>query len=284
MEIRHLPIDSIEVVNRARRELGDLRPLMDSIHELGLLHPIGVAESGDSQYRVVYGERRLRACALLLWTEIPAVIVDVDALRAEHDENELRKDFTVSERVAIGQEIERRLGNRQGQRSDIAQPGPNLAQVNAGKTEAIAAKRSGFGGRTQYQKAKAVVLSGDSELIDKMDAGECSVHTAFRVVQGRKARETKGDRRCPPDREDHTLYSDADRRAALIGEYLGKIRYHLRQASKTALEQLPSKVLGRPEFVGQDVDQLSRFLEKLLELRKSRQARLSLVPSDSPEI
>jgi hypothetical protein len=45
--------------------------------------------------------------------------VDVSSIIAgEYHENEVRKDFTPSERVAIARAIERQVGNRQGQRTD----------------------------------------------------------------------------------------------------------------------------------------------------------------------
>ena len=50
----------------------------------------------------------------------PARIVDLRSIvEGEFHENEIRKDFTASERVAIGETIERELGNRQGERTDL---------------------------------------------------------------------------------------------------------------------------------------------------------------------
>lgn len=40
-------------------------------------------------------------------------------LEGEYAENEMRKDFTKSERVAIAAALEREMGNRQGQRTDL---------------------------------------------------------------------------------------------------------------------------------------------------------------------
>ncbi|MFD2404522.1 hypothetical protein ACFSVK_00020 [Azorhizophilus paspali] len=49
------------------------------------------------------------------WENIPARTVHLDSiLKGELAENEFRKDFTPSERVAIGEGIERELGNRLG--------------------------------------------------------------------------------------------------------------------------------------------------------------------------
>ncbi len=72
--------------------------LAASIAELGLLQPIGIRKDGT----LVYGYHRLEACKRLGWTEIPAVIVDGDDLRAELaeiDENLIRAELTVLERA-----------------------------------------------------------------------------------------------------------------------------------------------------------------------------------------
>lgn len=54
-------------------------------------------------------------------------------------ENEIRKDFTASERVAIAKAVEEEIGNRQGQRTDRAEPLQNFAEVGK-RTEDIAAE------------------------------------------------------------------------------------------------------------------------------------------------
>lgn len=86
------------------------------MQRLGLLQPVGVTEDLE----LVFGERRIEAAKLIGWDTIEARVVNVSSIvEGEHDENELRKDFTVSERVAIGETIGSILGCRQGQRSDL---------------------------------------------------------------------------------------------------------------------------------------------------------------------
>jgi ParB family chromosome partitioning protein len=72
MKTSVLPITSIVVNIRFRKDMGDIAALARSIGELGLLHPIVVCPDG----RLLAGERRLRACVLLGWTEVPVCIVD----------------------------------------------------------------------------------------------------------------------------------------------------------------------------------------------------------------
>src|SRR5262245_9566452 len=98
-----LKISEIVVGTRHRRDMGDVDGLAASMKELGLLHPIVVRPDGV----LVAGERRLRAAKLLGWTEIPVNIIDLEAVtRGEFAENAVRKDFTLSEAVAIKRALE----------------------------------------------------------------------------------------------------------------------------------------------------------------------------------
>ena len=104
-------ISLINVHGRFRKDFGDIPALADSIKELGLLQPIGI----DSGYRLVFGERRLRAFKHLGRDTIPVRFVNLESLmKGELAENEFRKDFTPSERVAIGEAIEQELEGRRG--------------------------------------------------------------------------------------------------------------------------------------------------------------------------
>ena len=174
--LKKLKIADIKIGKRRRRDMGDLAPLADSIRQLGLLQPIGVTE--DS--RLVFGERRLRAQRDILKKKtITAHIVNVDSIvSGEYAENEIRKDFTTSERVAIAKAIEKRIGNRQGQRTD-RKPVGQIPQVEPGrKTREIAAERAGFGNDKTYRQAAKVVKNGTPRLIQAMDDGRVSISAA----------------------------------------------------------------------------------------------------------
>ena len=97
-EYNSIKISTIRAEDRIRTDHGDIQALADSIDEIGLLQPIGINEGNI----LVFGERRLKACQLLGWDEIPTRIVNIpDVISGEYAENEIRKDFTPSERVAI---------------------------------------------------------------------------------------------------------------------------------------------------------------------------------------
>jgi ParB family chromosome partitioning protein len=173
-----IAISGIKIGGRHRKDMGDLAGLAASIEKQGLLQPVGVTETND----LVFGERRLRACRDILgWTEIPARVVNVTSiLDGEHDENEVRKDFTPSERVAIAEAVRAALGERKGQRTDLRHTdnGPEV-----GETRDIAAKKAGFGSGKQYERAKSVTEKGVPELVEKMDAGEVSVSAAAVIAK-----------------------------------------------------------------------------------------------------
>ncbi|MNH11287.1 Chromosome-partitioning protein Spo0J [compost metagenome] len=167
----------IKVENRFRKDFGDIESLAKSISELGLLQPIGI----DSGYRLVFGERRLRACLSLGWQKIPVRTVHIESiLKGELAENEFRKDFTPSERVAIGEAIERELGNRLG--ANQHSEGPENFPDPKGDTRDLAAKAAGFGNGKTYEQAKRVTNDAAPELVQAMDEGRASVSAAASLL------------------------------------------------------------------------------------------------------
>jgi len=66
--------------HQPRREFAqaELAELAQSIEENGLLQPLLVRTRPGDRYELVAGERRLRAITSLGWTEVPAVVRDID--------------------------------------------------------------------------------------------------------------------------------------------------------------------------------------------------------------
>lgn len=180
MKIEDVPVRKIKQVRRYREDLGDLESLAQNIQELGLLQAIGI----NKYYELVFGERRLYACEhILKWKTIPAHILDFDSLLlGEYAENEFRKDFTKSERVAIAKAVEADLGKRQGRPSH--EKVDNCPQFPVGlKTRDIAAQRSGFSTGKQYERAASVISLGAPELVAAMDADELSISAAEAIAR-----------------------------------------------------------------------------------------------------
>lgn len=92
----------------------DLDELAASIKEHGLIQPITVrildSETTDPIYQIVAGERRFRACRLLGWDEIPAIIQDLtdeEASAIMLSENISRADLDpIDEALAYQKRIE----------------------------------------------------------------------------------------------------------------------------------------------------------------------------------
>lgn len=181
-------IDEIVVKDRIRQNIGFLDSLERSIQQVGVLQPIGITPDKH----LIFGGRRLQACKNLGLKTIPVRVFDIAAddpvatLRMEREENEHRVDLTPSEKVEVAKRIEEITGNRQGQRTDLKpeQLPPKLEEVKKPKereSATIAAQAVDMKPET-YRKAKAVVESGDNELIHQMDTGEKSIHAAYKSI------------------------------------------------------------------------------------------------------
>jgi len=110
-------IDEIIIGERFRKSPGDISDLIESIENIGLLHPIVI----DSDYNLIAGHRRLLALRKLGETSIPCTIIDLsgkDKRKAEAEENTIRMDFTNSEIYSI-QQYFHETESRSGERTDL---------------------------------------------------------------------------------------------------------------------------------------------------------------------
>ena len=177
-------ISAIKVGDRYRKDMGDLDALAASIREHGLLHPPAVTSDGT----LIAGHRRLNACAQLGMVEIPVRVIDVtDLLSAERDENQVRKDFTPSEAVAVARAIEAQLkAASKARRSAGAKArwarekglDVNVDESSTSTDRSLAANAAEAVGfcRQRYAQAKEVVEAAEQEaekfgdIVEAMDA------------------------------------------------------------------------------------------------------------------
>lgn len=83
--VQTLRISEIEPKNDQPRKYFDeeaLQTLADSINQHGLLQPIIVRPTDSGFYQILAGERRWRASKLAGLTEVPAVVMEADALKS----------------------------------------------------------------------------------------------------------------------------------------------------------------------------------------------------------
>ncbi len=187
-------IDAIRIGERLRKDLQDLKPLAESIQAIGLLHPVVI----DSDRNLIAGHRRLEACKLLGWDEVPVYGVDLgDALRGQVDENTARADFQPSEVYAIKEAL---LGaeHEKAKSRQLAGKAPDLGQslpkVLGGKRAPRATdKVAAIAGTSRLTMAKIVevVEAAEAEpekyghLVEEMDKTKrvAGVHKKLKVAK-----------------------------------------------------------------------------------------------------
>ncbi len=190
--IHRVAVTDIAVRDRFRQDLGDLDAFAQDIADRGLLCPVLLRRSPTKPFDLIDGERRLRACRDRLGRRtIEARLLDVDDLiDSQIAANTLHKEFTLSERTAIGLAVEARLGERRGGdhgNQHVGGKRQDIDDCHGRRTDAIAAERSGFGNRQTYRNAKQVVLAARREpekyarLVERMDSTG-KVDGAFREL------------------------------------------------------------------------------------------------------
>jgi hypothetical protein len=172
--IIEVKISDITIGDRFRKQMGDIEGLAQSISDGELLQPIGITPD----HELVFGERRLRAYRDILGRDtIPAQIVDVaSVLRGQIDENVLRKDFSLTEQIAIVDSLGpfKHGGDRRSNQAGNCK----LDSL----TLASACKLVGISEDT-YRSAKLVLEHGIPELVESMDAKQMSVHAAETLAE-----------------------------------------------------------------------------------------------------
>ena len=92
-----LPLNSIKIKKRVRKDLGEIIPLMNSLKKYGLFSPILI----DSDYELIAGHRRLEAARRLGWNSIEARILEknsrIEKLEIELEENIQRRNLSADE-------------------------------------------------------------------------------------------------------------------------------------------------------------------------------------------
>ena len=193
METRLLPVGSIRVAERIRKDNGGLEELANDIREHGLINPITVMEQTEGGYVLIAGLRRLKAMELLGAEEIRATVMTAleadEMLMLEIAENEQRKEFTVSEKLAFAEKLKaveaekarvrKSAGGKGGLDQDVAN-WPHLQEQ--GRSRDIVAQKAGVTSTTQMRRAQAVSESRP-DLMEQVDKGEKSISGAYSDMQ-----------------------------------------------------------------------------------------------------
>ena len=193
MDTKMLHISEVRVAERIRKDNGGLEELANDIHEHGLINPITVMEQTEGGYVLIAGLRRLKAMELLGAKEIRATVMTAleaaEMLMLEIAENEQRKEFTVSEKLAFAEKLKaveaEKAKQRQIRKSSnfvVANRPPQTKHAETGKARDIVAQKAGFTSTTQMRRAQAVSESRP-DLMEQVDKGEKSISGAYSDMQ-----------------------------------------------------------------------------------------------------
>ncbi len=180
-----IDINKIKVNDRIRKDFGNIEELAKDIEENGLINPPTVTPD----FELIAGERRLRACKHLGYSQIEVRVMTVKdeehQLKMEISENENRKEFTFSERVDWAKRLERieRIKARERKLSTLKQgdevPDMQNFAGRDGITRDKVANQIGFGSGEQYRKAKFIFENADEDMINLLDEKKISIHKAY---------------------------------------------------------------------------------------------------------
>ena len=193
MDTKMLRISEVQVAERIRKDNGGLEELANDIREHGLINPITVMEQTEGGYVLIAGLRRLKAMELLGAEEIRATVMTAleadEMLMLEIAENEQRKEFTVSEKLAFAEKLKaveaEKAKQRQIRKSSnfvVANRPPQTKHAETGKARDIVAQKAGFTSTTQMRRAQAVSESRP-DLMEQVDKGEKSISGAYSDMQ-----------------------------------------------------------------------------------------------------
>lgn len=184
-----IAIEKIKVGTRIRKSLEGIAGLVDSIQEVGLLHPVVI----NKRRELIAGGRRLEAAKSMGWKTIPVRIIAtlndaVLAIKAEHDENANRVPLKPSEMGEFGRRLEELEKEAAKKRKGVGRPKAELSSGkfpednSKGEVRDKVGEALGVSGKT-YEKIKVIAEDAVDELKEMVDAGEVSVSAAAKVAE-----------------------------------------------------------------------------------------------------
>ena len=141
-EIVKMPMSSIvpNFKNPYKCREEDMKPLMESIKENGIIQPLIVRKDDKADvYEIISGHRRYLAASRLEMTEVPVVVLDISKEEADIilvDSNLHREHILPSEK-ALGYKMKMDALKKQGKRSDLTSDpvGPKLSANEVSYTD-----------------------------------------------------------------------------------------------------------------------------------------------------
>ena len=133
-EIVNMSVGSIvpNLKNPYKYREEDMKPLVDSIRENGIIQPIMVRKDNKADvYEIISGHRRYLAATRLEMTEVPVVVLDIS--KEESDiilvDSNLHREHILHSEKAFAYKMKMDALKKQGKRTDLTsdQVGPKLS-------------------------------------------------------------------------------------------------------------------------------------------------------------
>lgn len=190
MDTKMVPLNTIHLAERIRQDIGSLEELARDIQEHGLLNPITVMEQTGGGYVLIAGLRRMKAVEMIGKADIRATVMSPmeadEALMLEISENERRKDFTTSERLAFAERIkavETEKGRQRMLHGKLPDDPVGMCPrgIEKGKVRDIVAHKAGFGSARQMRRAQELADTRP-DLMQEVDQGNTTIGRAYRLM------------------------------------------------------------------------------------------------------
>ena len=294
-EMQRIPISTVLVSTRIRKDTGDIDALAADIQKHGLINPITVMDCQNGRYQLIAGLRRLEAAKKVQMSELRATVLSPmqaeEMLALEFAENEQRLNFTTAERLEYAEKIKAieqakarermSLHARDGYRDGENQGKRVCAYPEKGQSRDQIANKVGFSSSRQMERA-GVIADKRPDLLPKIDAGETTIYGAYN--QTVKEDTTQGNSDAAPDKP--PVSTDQVARAGVIRlmknphflelkEELGNMRTQA-AAAKNTLKRATEAYDNKVKHFENNIEFLSRRVKELEEENDALRARLGM--------
>ena len=294
-ETRAIPITSVQVSTRIRKDPGDLTELANDLQKHGLINPITVMDCQNGQYQLIAGLRRLEAAKLVQMPELRATVLSPmqaeEMLALEIAENEQRLNFTTAERLEYAEKIkaieQAKARERQIKHLNHGEKPPDLSVVGVcpqretGRARDVISKKVGFSSDRQMRRAEHVA-NIRPDLLAKIDSGETTIYGAYN--QTVKENTTQGNNDTAPDKP--SVSTDQVARAGVIrlmkNPHFLELQEKLRDmqgeatSARTNLKWATEAYDNKVKHFENNIDFLSRRVRELEKENAELRARLGM--------
>jgi len=294
-----IPISSILVSARIRKDTGDLTELAGDLQKHGLINPITVMDCQNGTYQLIAGLRRLEAAKRIQMTELRATVLSPmqaeEMLEIEIAENEQRLNFTTAERLEYAEKIkaieqakarERQLAPlRKGNDLSDSPVVRVCAQREEGKSRDVIAKKVGFTSSRQMERA-GLVAGKRPDLLPQIDSGETTIYGAYKETIGENAEKAAEQLTQVKHADSSTLPNDQVARAGVIrlmkNPHFVGLRKELENlqaeatSARTKLKWATEAYDNKVKHFENNIDFLSRRVRELEQENAELRARLGM--------